>query len=98
GQQVEHLDGFLHAMLPAGYAGPQFEQLVTDPAGLAQLDTTRIPALARLMVERNIWNGPTLALFETIVSDSTAAQLVARSNMRYVSPAARTQWSNQLDA
>jgi imidazolonepropionase-like amidohydrolase len=95
GQQIEHLDGFLHAMLPAGYNGPQFDQLVADPAVLAQLDTTRIPTLARLMAERGIWNGPTLALFETILSDSTTADLLARPNMRYVPQNARVQWATQ---
>ena len=95
GQQIEHLDGFLHALLPAGYAGPLFGQLIADPTVLAQLDTARIPALARTMAERGIWNGPTLALFETIVSDSTTAQLAGRTNMRFVSPNARNQWVNQ---
>ena len=97
GQQIEHLDGFLHALLPPGYNGPQFGQLIVDPVVLAQLDTARIPALARTMAERGIWNGPTLALFETIVADSTAEQLLARSNMRYVSQNARRQWPMQLN-
>jgi imidazolonepropionase-like amidohydrolase len=96
GQQIEHLDGFLQELLPAGYNGPQFGQLIADPAVLAQLDTARIPALARTMAERGIWNGPTLALFETIVSDSTAEQLLARPNMRYVSQNVRRQWPLQL--
>jgi hypothetical protein len=95
GQQIEHLDGFLMELIP-GYNGPDFGQLPTDPPLLARIDTTRIPALARTMAERGIWNGPTLALFETIVSDSTAEQLLARPNMRYVSANARTQWGNQL--
>jgi hypothetical protein len=94
-QQIEHLDGFLHAMLPAGYSGQQFDQLVEDPAVLSQLDTTRIPALAKLMADRGVWNGPTLALFETILSDSTTADLLARPNMRYVPQGARVQWATQ---
>jgi imidazolonepropionase-like amidohydrolase len=47
------------------------------------------------MAERGVWNGPTLALFETIVSDSSTAQLSTRSNMRFVPQNARTQWVAQ---
>jgi imidazolonepropionase-like amidohydrolase len=95
GQQIEHLDGLLQALLPAEYSGPPLDQIVADAGVLAQIDTSRIPALARTMAERGIWNGPTLALFETLVNDSTAAQLLARPSMRYVPVNARTSWANQ---
>jgi imidazolonepropionase-like amidohydrolase len=96
GQQIEHLDGFLHALLPPGWAGPQFGQIVVSPALLALIDRGRIPALAQTMAERGIWNGPTLALFELVVSDSTPEQLAARPTMRYVPPQTVEAWSNQL--
>ena len=96
GQQIEHLDGFLHALLPANYSGPQFAQIVADPAILSQIDTARIPALAREIAQRRIWNGPTLALFKTIVGDSTPQQFLARPTTKYLPPQARTNWTNQM--
>lgn len=95
GQQIEHLDGFFQAMLPAGHAGQPLDQLVADPAILARLDTTRIPEIAREMAERGVWNGPTLALFETIASETPAAELLAWPELRFVPPGARSQWATQ---
>jgi imidazolonepropionase-like amidohydrolase len=95
GQQVEHLDGFFHAMLPAGYSGPQFTQLVTDPAILQQLDTTKLPAIAQRMAKERIWNGPTLGLFKTIVSDSTADQMLTHAVLKYMPKQTVDQWTNQ---
>lgn len=95
GQQVEHLDGFFHAMLPAGYSGPQFGQLVMDPAILQQLDTTKLPGIAQRMARQHVWNGPTLGLFKTIVSDSTAEQMLTHSVLKYMPKQTVDGWANQ---
>lgn len=95
GQQVEHLDGYFHALLPAGYSGPQFSQLVVDPNILTQIDTTKIPALAKRVAAARIWNGPTLGLFKTIVSDSTAEQMLTHSVLKYMPKQTVDNWANQ---
>ena len=95
GQQVEHLDGFFQQLLNPTYAGPALGQIVFDRAALAAIDTTHIRPLAAEFAGRGLWNGPTLALFETIANDSTADDLLARANMQFIVPTAATAWANQ---
>ena len=95
GQQVEHLDGYLLAAVREGAAVPPFYQIVVDPHVLAQVDEGKLPALARATREAGVWNGPTLALFETIVSDETPEALAGRPEMRYVPAGARSAWAAQ---
>ena len=95
GQQIEHLDGFLQDLLAPGYSGPPLGQIVFDATALAGVDTSRIRALAAEFASRGLWNGPTLALFETVANDSTTEQLAARPNMQFVAPNAIAAWSQQ---
>jgi imidazolonepropionase-like amidohydrolase len=92
GQQVEHLDGWIAAVVKDGTPVPP-GQLVLDPAVLAQVDARKLDSLVRETVRRNIWNGPTLALFETLASDETPEQLAARPGLRYVSAAEVARWA-----
>jgi predicted amidohydrolase YtcJ len=95
GQQIEHLDGFFQQLLNPMYAGPALGQIVFDSAALAAIDTTHIRPLAAEFAARGLWNGPTLALFETVANDSTADDLLARANMQFIVPTAATAWANQ---
>ncbi|HEX5830694.1 MAG TPA: amidohydrolase family protein [Gemmatimonadaceae bacterium] len=94
GQQVEHLDGVLAKLTRAGAPVPD-GQMIVDSAALANVDTTRLPELAREMARRPLYNGPTLAVFENLWSDEPTHGLAARAEMRYVSPRVAQQWSRQ---
>jgi hypothetical protein len=94
-QQIEHLDGFLQELLSPSYSGPPLGQIVFDKSALDAVDTVRIRPLAREFASRGLWNGPTLALFETVSNDSTPEQLLARPNMQFIAPTAATGWTNQ---
>jgi hypothetical protein len=94
-QQIEHLDGFLQELLAPTYAGPPLGQIVFDESALDAVDRTRIRPLASEFATRGLWNGPTLALFETISNDSTPEELLARSNMQFIAPNAVAAWTNQ---
>ncbi len=70
GQQIEHLDQFLEALVPPG---APFEGSVSDIAvyspkqweSLDWLDATKIPALARACAEAGVWNTPTSTFIHT---------------------------------
>lgn len=96
GQQIEHLDGFLAALMPAGGPVPQ-GQMIADPADLARVDEGGIAALAAAMKRSGSYHGPTLALFENVMSDETGATLATRPEMRYSPPQAVAQWTGQKD-
>ena len=94
GQQIEHLDGYIAAALRDGVTTPP-GQFVFDPAVLAQVDEARLGAVIREMARRRVWNGPTLALFAALASDTTAEQLARRAELRYMPPQALAQWATQ---
>lgn len=93
GQQVEHLDGFLRALL-ADEAAPTFGQFPPLPV-LAQIDVDGLPALAQTIAERGAAQTPTLALFAAVVSRTPVEDLRARPEMRYVPAATRQAWAIQ---
>ena len=96
GQQIEHLDGYLAALMTGADSGAApGDQIIVDPALLARVREDRIPALVAATKAAGVWSGPTLALFSRIVGDSTAEQLAAKPELRYVTPAMRTGMANQ---
>ena len=64
---IEHLDGFLEALQPEPAS-------VTDATTMRQLldgaDMRRLPALVDSIRDNNIWNCPTLVLFENFPEDA----------------------------
>ena len=64
---IEHLDGFLEALQPD-------PDSVTDATTMRQLldgaDMRRLPALVDSIRDGNIWNCPTLVLFENFAEDA----------------------------
>ena len=93
-QQVEHLDGYIAALLADGTPAPD-GQMIWDPAVLARVDTAKIVPLARETARLGVWNGPTLALFETVASDETPDALAARPELRLVPAQAVAAWKAQ---
>jgi imidazolonepropionase-like amidohydrolase len=96
GQQVEHLDGYLAALVPDDAPiPPPPGQILIDPEVLAQLDEAKIPALVAATKAKGVVNGPTLALFRTLASDESIDQLRARPELRYAPRPAIDQWTTQ---
>ncbi len=98
GQQVEHLDGYLAALLPPGDpAAATFEQVDFSDA-LFRMDTARIAPLARATREAGVWSSPTLALFEVVASQDALPTLRAMPELRYAPPAAVAKWEEALSS
>jgi len=96
GQQVEHLDGYMAALMDEPHPAWD-QQIVPDPDLLSQVLEDRMPALARKTREAGIANGPTLALLELIASDTPSSTLAAWPEMRYAPRQAREAWTKQID-
>lgn len=102
GQQIEHLDGALLALLPEGAPERQIEfgQIPPPPvlAALARLTDADLDAFARRVAAAHSWQVPTLALFERIADVATpTATLRALPEMRYVPDPVLGQWAQQRE-
>ena len=103
GQQIEHLDGTLLALLPASAPERQIDFAQIPPpevlAALGRIGEAEIAALARQAGTARSWHVPTLALFEKIADiDADVAVLRARPEMRYVPEPVLAQWAQQAAA
>jgi imidazolonepropionase-like amidohydrolase len=99
GQQIEHLDGYLAALLPPGSdeaaTANQWGQVPPAPV-LEAVDMDRLPSLARQVAASGAWNGPTLALFEKLADTETSTETLRTApEMRWVPTAALDQWTGQ---
>lgn len=100
GQQIEHLDGVLYALLPEDAPERQipFAQIPPPPvvAAASRATDAQIETLARRMVAARSWHVPTLGLFEKHVDPAlTPDQLRARPEMRFVPDPVLNQWAQQ---
>ncbi|MBN1210576.1 MAG: amidohydrolase family protein [Myxococcaceae bacterium] len=93
-QQIEHLDGYLAALLPPGDAA-KVEQVEFGEV-LTRMDPARIPALAEATKQAGIFNTPTLALFEIVASTGAVPELRTKRALRYVPSATVDAWSREL--
>jgi imidazolonepropionase-like amidohydrolase len=94
GQQVEHLDGYIAAVVPPGTSDAG-GQIVSDEVA-AKADPARIRAMADETRRARVWNGMTLALFQVIAGPMSAAEHAVRPEMRYVPAQAIQQWTQFL--
>ena len=80
---IEHLDGYMQAMVPAEAPAPAEPGLfgigLTDAA-----DINRIPALARETEMAGVWNVPTLSLIENFVVPEDPLVTAQGPGMAYV--------------
>jgi imidazolonepropionase-like amidohydrolase len=98
GQQIEHLDGWVDALVADDSPVERSESQVAPGPILEHLDESKLPPLAARMREQKIWNTPTLTLFELLLSDRTADDLARRPEMRYVPPKSLAAWREQRAA
>ncbi len=89
---IDHIDGFLEGLVPPeqisnpndnGFFGYNFTQLV---------DTTRIPGLVELSKKKEVWVVPTQSLFERWFAPTTADDMLAQSEMKYMPKATLQNW------
>ena len=87
---IDHLDGYVEAMAPAGSASSQFFGL--NLVGMVDLD--ELDALARATAEAGVWNVPTQALFPEFFTDPS--ELDGRPDTRYVPQQQVDAWANAV--
>lgn len=102
GQQVEHLDGALLELLPAGAPEREMEFAQIPPPSVmlaaAGASNKQLQVLAQKVAATGGYQVPTLALFESIVSlDTPIEKLVRAPEMRFVPDGAIKQWTAQRE-
>jgi len=90
---IDHLDGYLVALLPptsaghGGYGG-FFDVMLAD-----QLEPGEIVELARATAAAGVWNVPTQVLIEVRVNDVSIEDLRNRPEMRYMPATTVQRWA-----
>jgi hypothetical protein len=97
GQQIEHLDGYLAALIPEQSSAPPPEgQFVLEDEALRAIDEGRIASVVAATRKAGIANGPTLTLFAALVSEAGVNALAMLPEMKYAPRAAVSGWSQQV--
>lgn len=95
---IEHLDGYLQAMVPDDSpVKPGPSQVVLGPV-LEHIDESKIPALAAATRKAGVWNDPTLTLFKLIVSDAKPEDLSQWPELQYVPGKMRESFVKQKES
>jgi imidazolonepropionase-like amidohydrolase len=92
---IEHLDGYIQFVIaddsPAKPTGSQ----VQIGEVLNYVDEKKIPLAIKATKDANVWNCPTLALFQIIVSPEKAEDLLKLPELKYVPQKARDAFAKQ---
>ena len=92
---IEHLDGYLQAMVADNSpVPPPASQVVLGPV-LEHIDENKIAALAEATKKAGVWNDPTLTLFKLVVSDTTPEELLKWPEMQYIPAKMREGFAKQ---
>lgn len=92
---IEHLDGYLQAMVPEDSpVKPTPSQVVLGPV-LEHIDESKLPALAAATRKAGVWNDPTLTLFKLVVSDAKPEDYLKWPEMRYIPAKMREGFAKQ---
>jgi imidazolonepropionase-like amidohydrolase len=98
GQQIEHLDSYLEALLPenAPVKGSVSDIYLYNPKNwesIDHLDESKIPELARATVQSNKFSVPTLTLFKyTFGIGRTEESIRAQPDIRFYPPKVINLW------
>jgi hypothetical protein len=90
---IDHVDGYLEAAVRDSAVYRMSGSQLGD--AIDAVDPAKFRALARMARELNVWNVPTMYLWENFYNDRTAEELAALPEMAYVSQAQVTAWMNQ---
>jgi imidazolonepropionase-like amidohydrolase len=92
---IEHLDGYLQALVPEDSpVPPPPSQVVLGPV-LEHIDERRLPALAKATRAAGVFNTPTLALFKIVVSPDDPSEFSKWPELRYVPAKMREGFARQ---
>lgn len=92
---IEHLDGYLQAMVADDSpVPPPASQVVLGPV-LEHIDESKLAPLAAATKKANVWNDPTLTLFKLVVSDTKPEELLQWPEMQYVPARMREAFAKQ---
>ena len=97
---IEHLDGYLEALVPPGAALPAIDDVPAwIRAVLARLDPTRLPALIDTTLAAGTWNCPTLVASDRVPELHDRAAIERRVRwLRQIPAARRTRWLHEFAA
>lgn len=90
---IDHIDGYLEAAVRDSAVYQMSGSQLGD--AIDAVDPMKFPALARMARELNVWNVPTMYLWENFYNNRSAEELAALPEMAYVSQAQVTAWMNQ---
>ncbi len=92
---IEHLDGYLQAMVPDDSpVKPSPSQVVLGPV-LNHIDESKLTSLAAATRKAGVWNDPTLTLFKLVVSDAKPEDLLQWPEMKYIPAKMREGFAKQ---
>jgi hypothetical protein len=93
-RSVEHLDGYLAALVPPGPPLPSVDD--TQPwtrAVLARMDAGRLPGLIQRTIDAGTWNCPTLIVYDRAPELHSAEELASQVQwLGQISAARRARW------
>jgi imidazolonepropionase-like amidohydrolase len=98
GQQIEHLDGYVEALLPDDAPGTRWISglFLFQPASWESLDAIRwerVEEVARATALAGVWNTPTLTFFELAFGTGRPEEEIrSSSDFAFVPDALRSDW------
>jgi imidazolonepropionase-like amidohydrolase len=92
---IEHLDGYLQALVPEDSPVPPTPSQVVLGSVLEQIDERRLPALAKATRDAGVYNTPTLALFKIVVSSDDPSEFSKWPELRFVPAKMREGFARQ---
>jgi imidazolonepropionase-like amidohydrolase len=90
---IDHVDGYLEAAVRDSAVYQMSGSQLGD--AIDAVDPMKFLELARMARDMNVWNVPTMYLWENFYNNRTAEELAALPEMSYVSQAQVTAWMNQ---
>jgi imidazolonepropionase-like amidohydrolase len=88
--------GVYHALESGQASIDHLDNYVETVGGPDSADDRRIAQVVAATCAAHAWTVPTLALWETFLGTEDSATLAAREELRYVPPAWRQNWAQQL--
>lgn len=92
---IEHLDGYIQYIIADNSPVKPNGSQVQLGEVLNYVDEKKIPAVLKQTKDGGVWNCPTLALFQIIVSPETTEDLLKLPELKYVPPKVRDAFAKQ---
>ena len=92
---IEHLDGYLQALVPDDSPDRPLPGQVQFGPALQRMDESRMAGLAKATRDAGVYNNPTLALFQIVVSSDAPDTYLQWPEMKYVAANLRGFFAKQ---